>query len=95
MNPVTSIFELIKQALAAVTAYLELKRESFFYDATNSHLKTKNELREEIIKLRNKGTIDATDRADILGLLLEERENAWQRVSATYSGYKSGDKGGN
>lgn len=92
MNPVTSIIDLIKYTLKALTAYLELKRETYFLDAAAKHLEHKENTRNEIIKLRNQGTTVATDRADLVMLSLQERERAWERVSATYFSYKGGNK---
>lgn len=92
MNPVTSIIDLIKYALKALTAFLELKRETYFLEASKSHLEYKENIRNEITKLRNQGTISATDRADLLMRTLQEREQAWERVSTTYFSYKGGNK---
>lgn len=92
MNPVVSIIDLFKYALKALTAFLELKRETYFLEASAKHLEYKDNTRNEITKLRNQGTISATDRADILMLSLQERERAWERVSTTYFSYKGGNK---
>ena len=92
MNPVTSIIDLIKYALKALTAFLELRRETYFLEASARHLEYKENTRNEITKLRNQGTIAATDRADLLMLSLQERERAWERTSATYFSYTGGNK---
>jgi hypothetical protein len=92
MNPVTSIIDLIKYALKALTAFLELRRETYFLEASAKHLEYKESIRNEINKLRNQGTSVATDRADLLMLSLQERERAWERASATYFSYTSGNK---
>jgi hypothetical protein len=92
MNPVVSIIDLFKYALKALTAFLELRRETYFLEASAKHLEYKDNTRNEITKLRNQGTISATDRADLLMLSLQERERAWERVSTTYFSYKGGNK---
>lgn len=92
MNPVTSILDIIKYTLKALTAFLELRRETYFLEASNKHLEYKEDTRNEIKKLREQGTIAATDRADLLMRSLQERERAWERVSATYLSYKGGNK---
>jgi hypothetical protein len=92
MNPVTSIIDIIKYALKALTAYLELRRETYFLEASAKHLEQKEITRNEITKLRNQGNTSATDRADLLMLSLQERERAWERVSTTYFSYKGGNK---
>jgi hypothetical protein len=95
MNPITSIIDLVKYALKAVTAFLELRRETYFLEATAKHLEYKDKTRHEIAQLRNQGTTIATDRADHLMLSMRERERAWERASATYFSYTSGNKGTN
>jgi hypothetical protein len=92
MNPITSVIELVKCALKALTAFLELRRETYFFEASTKHLDYKESVRNEITKLRNQGTTAATDRADLLMLSLKERERAWERASATYFSYTGGNK---
>lgn len=92
MNPVISIIDLIKYALKALTAFLELRRETYFLEASAKHLEQKEITRNEITKLRNQGTTAATDHADLLMLSLQERERAWERASATYFSYTGGNK---
>lgn len=92
MNPVVSIIDLIKYALKALTAYLELRRESYFIDASIKNTENNEKIRQQIISLRNQGTIDATDRADLLMLSLQERKRAWERAAATYFSYTGGNK---
>ena len=48
MNPVTSIIDLIKYALKALTAFLELRRETYFLEASAKHLEYKESIRNEI-----------------------------------------------
>lgn len=91
MNPLTSIIDLFKYALKALGAYFELKKETAYFDSEKQFLKEKEELRDEITKLRNKGTTDATDRADRMFMQLQEIDGSWKRVSAAYSRTKSGD----
>lgn len=95
MNPVTSIIDSIKYALKALTAYLELKRDTYFLEASAKHLEYKDNIRNEITKLRNQGTTAATDRADFLMLSLKERERAWERASTAYFSYTGWNKNSN
>lgn len=88
-----NIVDLIKYLLKAIASYIDLKRESFFYDITQQHLKEKESTRNEIEKLRNVRTIDATDRADQLFNILQERERAWLNVSAAYTAVSKGNTG--
>lgn len=93
MNPVTSIIDLIKYALKALTAFLELRREIYFFEVSAKHLEYKENTRNEITKLRNQGTTVSTDRADLLMRTLQERERAWERASTAYFSYIGGNKG--
>jgi len=92
MNAIISIIDLVKHTLKAVVAFLELKRETNFLEATAKHLEYKDKTRYEITQLRNQATTVATDRADGLLLTLQERERAWERASAAYSSYTSRNK---
>lgn len=92
MNPVSSILDLVKYALKALTAFLDLRRETYFLEATVKHLEYKDKIRNEITQLRNQGNSNATDRADFLMRALQERDRAWERASATYFSYTSGNK---
>ncbi len=86
----TTIIDLIKNALKALTAYLEFKRETFYLDTSFSYYDQKEFTRKQIIKLRNEGTPESTDAADLLMLQLQERERAWQRATDTYFSYTGG-----
>jgi hypothetical protein len=87
------IIDLIKYALKAIASYIDLRRESFFYDITQQHLKEKEITRNEIEKLRNLRTVDSTDRADQLFATLQERERAWLNVSTAYTAISKGNTG--
>lgn len=91
MNPLSSILDIIKYALKAIYAYLDLKKETFYFEAEKQYLKEKEELRNEIDSLRNKGTVVASDLADAKFMRLQEIDRSWKRVSAAYSRNKSGD----
>ena len=76
---------LIKSALLALTAYLELKNRAFYYDIIEKSRSRQKDIVNEIEKLRNAGTISSTERADILrSELMEERETI-KHLSAAYS----------
>lgn len=66
---------LIKNALAVLISYLELKNKAFYYDIILKSKARQKELINEIEELRAKGTNDSNDRADILrSELISERE---------------------
>jgi hypothetical protein len=66
---------LIKNALLALTSYLELKNRAFYYDIIEKSRNRQKDIIDEIEKLRSIGTNDSNNRADLLrAQLLEERE---------------------
>jgi hypothetical protein len=76
---------LIKGVLLALTAFLELKSKTFFYDINEKSKNKQRELINEIEKLRSSKSGDANDRADILrDELLKERAYI-QYLSAQYT----------
>ena len=76
---------LIKSALLALTAFLELKNRAFYYDIIEKSRSRQKDIVNEIEKLRNAGTASSNDRADILrSELMEERETI-KHLSAAYS----------
>lgn len=76
---------LIKNALLALTSFLELKNRAFYYDIIQKSRSKQKDIVNEIEKLRNINTTSSNERADILRAdLLEERE-AIKHLSAYYS----------
>ena len=79
------IIGLIKNALLALTAFLELKSKAFYYDIIEKSRTRQKDLINEIEKLRSAGTNSSNDRADVLRAeLLEEKRRA-EHLSAFYS----------
>ena len=79
------IIGLIKNALLALTAFLELKSKAFYYDIMEKSRTRQKDLINEIEKLRSAGTNSSNDRADVLRAeLLEEKRRA-EHLSAFYS----------
>jgi len=79
------IIGLIKNALLALTAYLELKNKAFFYDICEKSRNKQKELINEIEKLRNSKSSNDHDHADILLVDLQEERLYSKTLSATYS----------
>lgn len=84
LNPFDTVLNLIKLFLRTAIAYMELKRETFYYEVETKFLEEKEQLRKQIDENRNKKTISGTDTADYLQLRLEERTKSWERVSTAY-----------
>ena len=76
---------LIKNALSALTSFLELKSKAFYYDIIEKSKNRQKELTNEIEKLRAKGTNDSNDRADILRTELINERKTLEHLSAVYS----------
>ena len=76
---------LIKNALAALTSYLELKNKAFYYDIIQQSKARQKELIDEIEKLRARGTNDNNDRADILRSELITERKTLEHLSTFYS----------
>ena len=85
------ILGLIKGALGALTAYLELRNKTHYHRVvTESRNKQKN-LINEIETLRSSGTNDDNDRADLLRDELLDEKRHLKHISATYSESPEGD----
>jgi hypothetical protein len=76
---------LIKNALSALTSFLELKNKAFYYDIIEKSKNRQKELTNEIEKLRAKGTNDSNDRADILRTELINERKTLEHLSTVYS----------
>ena len=79
------IIGLIKNALLALTAYLELRNKAFFYDICEKSRTKQKELVNEIEKLRNSKSSVDHDHADILLTDLQEERAYSKTLSATYT----------
>jgi len=79
------IIGLIKNALLALTAFLELKSKAFYYDIMQKSRARQKELINEIEKLRATGTNSSSDRADILRAELLEEKRSAEHLSTFYS----------
>ena len=77
--------DLIRSALKALTAYLELKNRAFYYDIIEKSRNRQQSLINEIEKLRSTGTHDSNNRADILRAQLLEERKVIEHLSAFYS----------
>lgn len=75
---------LVKSILKSVELYLALRNKLAFFEITEKHNKNKNELIEEIEKLRAIGDNESSDRADFLrGQLLAEN-NQFKHISTVF-----------
>jgi hypothetical protein len=76
---------IIKEALAALTAYLQLKNKSMYYNVTRLSRAKQKEVINEIEKLRTAGTNASNDRADLLRNELLDERRFLDDISAYYN----------
>jgi len=79
------IIGLIKNALLALTAYLELKNKAFFYDICEKSRTKQKDIVDEIEKLRSSKSSSDHDHADILLADLQAERAYANTLSASYS----------
>ena len=79
------IIGLIKSALLALTAYLELKSKAFYFDMVKQSRENQQTLIDEIEKLRNSKSDSDQSRADILRDQLLQEKRDFEYLSTTYS----------
>jgi hypothetical protein len=82
------IIGLIKNALAALTVFLELKSKAFYYDMMEKSRNTQTNIINEIEKLRNDKSSNSTFRADLLREQLRDEKQFAEHLSATYSPFR-------
>lgn len=89
---------LIKTLAQSLKLYLALRNKLAFFEITEKHNKKKNELIEEIEKLRAIGDNDSNDRADFLRGQLRAENDQFKHISAVFleasSGSSDSDSGG-
>tara|TARA_B110000495_G_C22690629_1_gene407150 strand:- start:145 stop:441 length:297 start_codon:yes stop_codon:yes gene_type:complete len=93
------MISLIKTIAQSIKLYLDLKNKLAFSEITREHNKRKNELIEEIEKLRAIGDNESSDRADFLRGQLRTENNQFKHISAVFleaeSGSSDPNSGGN
>lgn len=75
---------LLKSLLKSIELYLALRNKLAFFEITEKHNKKKNELIEEIERLRAIGDNDSNDRADFLRGQLATENNQFKHISAVF-----------
>jgi hypothetical protein len=80
---------LITSLVKALSAYLELKNKSFYYDILEKSRNRQSQLRKEIEDLRAEGTNDSNDIADAVFMQLCAEQKYCKHLSATYSPIES------
>jgi len=75
---------LVKSILKSIELYLALRNKLAFFEITEKHNKKKNELIEEIEKLRAIGDNESSDRADFLRGQLRAENNQFKHISTVF-----------
>ena len=83
------LMTLITSLIKALSAYLELKNKSFYYDILEKSRNHQLQLREKIEELRSEGTSDSASIADDLFMQVCAEEQYRKHLSATYSATES------
>jgi hypothetical protein len=78
------MMSLIKTLAQSLKLYLALKNKLAFFEITEKHNRRKNELIEEIEKLRTVGDNESNDRADFLRGQLRTENNQFKHISAVF-----------
>jgi hypothetical protein len=76
---------LIKSILKSLELFLALKNKQFYYDLQKGHKKAEDEIVKEIEDLRQSGTSNDADRADLLRERLISERSRFKHLSAFYS----------
>lgn len=79
------LITLITSLIKALSAHLELKNKSFYYDILEKSRSRQSKLSKEIEKLRAEGTNDSNDIADAIFLQLIAEQKYCKHLSTTYS----------
>ena len=86
---------LIKTVLTALSAYLQLRNKSFYYNITQESRNKQQDIINEIESLRNKRSSTATERADLLQSELLAEKQYIEHISTFYNSIDSGDGNSN
>ena len=80
---------MIKSLFDALTAYLQLKTKSFYYDIMTKSQQKQKQYAEDIEKLRSTRNPVDNDRANVLRMQLQQ-EQKWAADLATFYSSTSG-----
>jgi len=79
------MFALIKSLIKSLELFLNLKNKRFYYDLYREHRHREDEILQEIEKLRDSGSSNDADRADLLRKRLATEREQFEHISAFYS----------
>jgi len=76
---------LIKSLIRSLELFLNLKNKRFYYDLHREQRNREDEILQEIEKLRDSGSSNDADRADLLRKRLTTEREQFEHISAFYS----------
>ncbi len=76
---------LIKSLIRSLELSLNLKNKRFYYDLYREQRNREDEILQEIEKLRDSGSSNDADRADLLRKRLTTEREQFEHISAFYS----------
>jgi hypothetical protein len=76
---------LIKSLIRSLELFLNLKNKRFYYDLYREQRNREDEILQEIEKLRDSGSSNDADRADLLRKRLTTEREQFEHISAFYS----------
>lgn len=78
------MISIIKALTQSLRLYLELRNRLAFFEIKNNHRRIKNELINEIEKLRAAGDSNSSDRADLLRKRLKSENDDFKHISTVF-----------
>jgi len=85
------MISIIKALTQSLRLYLELRNRLAFFEIKNNHRRIKNELINEIEKLRAAGDSNSSDRADLLRKRLSSENDDFEHISTVFIKAQGGD----
>ena len=85
------MISIIKALTQSLRLYLELRNRLAFFEIKNNHRRIKNELINEIEKLRAAGDSNSSDRADLLRKRLKSENDDFEHISTVFIKAQGGD----
>ena len=79
------MFQLVKSLIKSLELFLNLKNKRFYYDLYREQRNREDEILQEIEKLRDSGSSNDADRADLLRKRLTTEREQFEHISAFYS----------
>jgi len=76
-----TILKLVSRLLRLLTAYFELKNRSLYFDLLRNSEKRQDNLIQQVEYLREKGTEEATLRADFLRKKLHREKDLYEKIT--------------